>query len=82
METLIQILIEEDDNFLAKRVEQDLSNEGFLISQIVGNLTQAVASVKRRVPVLSLIDIKLNGPEDGIATAKEFQGSWISPLST
>lgn len=73
METPTQILIVEDDNLLAKRLEQDLNAEGFTVSQIVGDLTQAVASVKKRVPDLALIDIKLNGPEDGIATAKELQ---------
>jgi DNA-binding LytR/AlgR family response regulator len=71
MKTPVQILIVEDDNLLARRIERDLEKEGFGVTDIVGNMTHAVSSVKKRAPDLALIDIKLNGPEDGITTGKE-----------
>lgn len=73
MKSTSRILIVEDDNLLAKRIEKDLTNEGFEITQIVGSMSDAVASAKKTAPDLALIDIKLDGPEDGIETGKELQ---------
>lgn len=68
-----RILIVEDDNLLAKRMEKDLTNNGFEITQIAGNMSEAISGIKKATPDLALIDIKLNGPEDGIETGKELQ---------
>lgn len=72
------ILIIEDDPVFAEQIKQSLLREGYSVSGIAVNLPTALESMKKHSPDLALIDIKLDGPEDGITTAKELlKLKWI-----
>ena len=72
------ILIVENDNLLAETIRQSLLKDGFDVCGIAGSLKSAVDLMRKHPVDLALIDIKLDGPEDGIATAKELlKIKWI-----
>lgn len=78
MKILKHILIVEDDLLLATDLKRSLSSEGWIISGIARNLTAAVEIMTKEPVDLALIDMKLDGPEDGVATALELQKiKWI-----
>lgn len=71
MLTDASILIIEDDPLLAEQISQTLIRKGYKVAGRATNLEMALKVMKKEKPDLALIDIKLDGPEDGIATAKE-----------
>lgn len=72
------VLIVEDDPLLAEQIKQSLQKEGYTISGSASNLEDAVRIIKNNKTDLALVDIHLDGPEDGIATAKELlKIKWI-----
>ncbi|WP_439556676.1 LytR/AlgR family response regulator transcription factor [Dyadobacter sp.] len=78
MSVAAKILIVEDNPLLSKHLEVDLGGKGFSISGVARNLTEAVFIMKKQSADLALIDMKLDGPEDGIATAQELlRIKWI-----
>jgi DNA-binding LytR/AlgR family response regulator len=78
MSLAARILIVEDNPLVSKHLEADLSGKGFVISGVARNLTDAVSIMKKQGADLALIDMKLDGPEDGIATAQELlRIKWI-----
>ena len=73
-----KILIVEDNPLMARQLEAELNGKGFLVTGIARNLTDAVSAMKAQMCDLALIDMKLDGPEDGIATAQELlRIKWI-----
>lgn len=78
MKLLKHILIVEDDVLLATDMKRNLTSEGWIISGIARNLTAAVEIMTKENVDLALIDMTLDGPEDGVATALELQKiKWI-----
>lgn len=72
------ILIVEDDPLLAEQIAQSLEKEGYTITGCAWDMMEAIRLMKSRKTDLALIDIHLDGPEDGIATAKELlKIKWI-----
>lgn len=71
MEPIITILIIEDDPLLAEDIQQNLQKEGITIAGIAENMQEAVKLMKGHDIDIALIDMQLNGPEDGITTATE-----------
>lgn len=78
MESQNNILVIEDDALLAANIELSLTKQGLIVVGIATNLKEAVDIIKRNPVDLALIDIQLNGPEDGIVTAAELlRIKWI-----
>jgi DNA-binding LytR/AlgR family response regulator len=78
MESRITVLIVEDDPLLAEDIQQNLQKEGMAVAGIAENLAEAVEIMKRNTVELALIDMQLNGPEDGVTTASELlKIKWI-----
>lgn len=78
MSTAINVLIVENDILLATNIKLSLEKEGIGIAGIASNLENAVELMKRCDIDLALIDIELDGPEDGIITASELvRIKWI-----
>jgi len=78
MEPGKNVLVVEDDRLLAENIKQTLTKEGFSVSGVARNLKEAVDIMKRNVIDIALIDIQLDGPEDGVATATELlRIKWI-----
>lgn len=72
------ILIVEDDLLLATDIKKNLKIQGWKIAGIAKNYVSAMSIMKKGNVDLALIDIKLDGPEDGIMTATEIlKIKWI-----
>jgi DNA-binding response OmpR family regulator len=73
-----RILIVEDDTLLAENIARTLEAEGFGNCDAASDLKTAVSIMKKNPADLALIDIQLDGPEDGVATATELlKIKWI-----
>jgi len=71
MEKASNILIVEDDKLLAENIRLGLQKEGLHISGLASNLKTAIEIMKQNEIDLALIDMQLDGPEDGITVATE-----------
>jgi PAS domain S-box-containing protein len=63
------ILIVEDERIVAKDLQQTLLDMGYDAYAIASSAEEAVACANRRRPDVVLMDIRIKGQEDGIATA-------------
>ncbi|TDE08291.1 LytR/AlgR family response regulator transcription factor [Dyadobacter psychrotolerans] len=78
MSQLKHILIVEDDYLQGISMTQNLTSEGFSISGIARNIQEAVKIISSKPVDLALIDMVLDGPEDGVITAKELMKiKWV-----
>ncbi len=68
-----KILIVEDEHIVAKDIASILEGFGYTVTAMVGTGKLALASVKENPPDLVLMDIRLRGDMDGIATAHSIQ---------
>lgn len=66
-----KILIVEDEWLVALDIEATLSRADYEIVAIAGSAEEAIEMVARHNPDLILMDIRLNGPRDGIDAAIE-----------
>jgi len=64
------ILIVEDDSIVAFDIQQTLVALGYDAFAIASSAEEAVACVSNRCPDIVLMDIRINGPIDGISTAQ------------
>ena len=78
MEKENNILIVEDDKLLAENIKLGLKKEGLRIAGVARNLQSAIEIMKQNDIDLALIDMQLDGPEDGITVATELlKIKWI-----
>src|SRR5690349_2517424 len=75
----IRLLIVEDDVLLASSLHELLSDSGFEIVGIAGSAPTALSLAGERRPQLTLIDIGLVGPMDGIELACELRQEYQIP---
>jgi DNA-binding response OmpR family regulator len=72
------ILIVEDDILLATDLKKNLISQGWRVSGIAKNYDTAIDMMKKADIDLAIIDLKLDGPEDGIMTARQIvKMKWI-----
>lgn len=72
------IMIVEDDYLLATDIKNNLERSGWHIAGIAKDYVSAIQLMKKKDVNLAVIDIKLDGPEDGIVTAAELlKMKWI-----
>lgn len=67
----VRILIVEDEPFIAQDLALRLERAGFVITDIVDTGAKALAAVRTDVPDLVLLDIRIKGDMDGIATGAQ-----------
>ncbi len=67
--TIIKILIVEDDNNVAMMISMILKSLKYKVTGIVTSCKETIASVEKEKPDLILMDIMIEGNEDGIETA-------------
>ena len=73
-----RILIVKNEPLMAENLSIQLIKNGYDISGIATNLSHSVAILKAKDADLELIDIGLDGPEDGVRTAEELMKiKWI-----
>lgn len=73
METLIKILIVEDEMIIGANISLQLSELGYEVTGIVPRGEEALIHMKQNKPDIVLLDIQLKGELDGIETAKQMQ---------
>lgn len=67
MDKKSNLLIIDNDLVTAKCIESELRTAVYEVSGVAGNLTDAIALMsKKPTPDLALIDLKLDGAEEGI----------------
>jgi CheY-like chemotaxis protein len=65
----VTILIVEDEALVASYIEEVLGESGFRVAGIAASAPEALSLAAESRPSLALIDIRLNGPLDGIELA-------------
>jgi PAS domain S-box-containing protein len=75
-----QILVVEDDPVISLLVADRLMKFGYHVTATVSTGEEALAKVEEDVPDLVLMDIKLEGPMDGIETARSLRTLFDVPV--
>jgi signal transduction histidine kinase len=77
---LRRLVIVEDEAILALDIERTLTRAGFTVSGVAADGEAAVALVERERPDLVLMDIRLQGDQDGIETAATLKAKFDVPV--
>ncbi|MBI5725826.1 MAG: response regulator [Planctomycetes bacterium] len=75
-----KIFIVEDELITAENIRASLVKSGYTVTGIASSGEAALSAIKRDVPNLVLLDIKLKGSMDGIETAKHIAGRHDIPV--
>lgn len=73
-------MIVEDDLFVSQDIAFSLKQEGYLVTGTVTNAIDAMHSIRNQEPDIILMDIKLEGPIDGIELAAKVHKSFSIPM--
>ena len=71
MDSLIKILVVEDDMIIAAKISMQLTTLGYEVTGIVPRGEEAIIQAEENKPDIILLDINLKGVLDGIETAHE-----------
>lgn len=69
----LRLLIVENDRVTARDLEATLRRRGFVVAGIAYSAAQALDFLEGDKPDLVLLDIQLEGPEDGVELARRFR---------
>src|SRR6478735_1532119 len=69
MDTLIKILVVEDEMIIGAKISMQLTSLGYEVTGILPRGEDAILHVKENKPDIILLDINLKGELDGIETA-------------
>ena len=75
-----KILIVEDEPIIATDIELSLEKLGYEVTGIEDNINDALVSIKENKPDLILLDINLEGDEDGIMLAQDINKDFRIPF--
>ena len=73
MDSLIKILIVEDEMLIGAKISMQLTNLGYEVTGILPRGEEAIIHVEDNRPDIILLDINLKGKLDGIATALQIK---------
>jgi len=76
----VSVLIVEDEGIIARNLQETLSGLGYDPFGIASTSVQALALASERCPDVVLIDIRIKGEPDGIATAQLLKDRFDLPL--
>ncbi|HNR15157.1 MAG TPA: response regulator transcription factor [Chitinophagaceae bacterium] len=76
----VRVLIVEDEPLIAEDIATALINNDFTVSAIVYSKDDALAELKNNPPDLVVLDINLNGGEEGIEIAKVINEKYFLPF--
>jgi len=80
MDTLIKILVVEDEMIIAAKISMQLTNLGYEVTGILPRGEEALLHIEENHPDIVLLDIHLKGKIDGIETARQMQLSRDIPI--
>lgn len=75
-----RILVAEDEQVVALDVQAGLNRLGYDVVGVASSAPQAVYLAEQTCPDLVLMDIRLDGPTDGIDAADEIRRRWQIPV--
>lgn len=75
-----RILLVEDESLVALDISKQLEDLGYRDIRTARSAEGALASAFRSPPDLALLDIKIDGPRDGIDLAIELREKWGTPV--
>jgi len=70
MTNAYRVLIVEDEVMLALELEAELQSMGIMVCGIAPNIGDAVALTMKEKPNLVMMDVHLEGPQDGVEIAR------------
>lgn len=76
----VRVLIVEDEPLIAEDIATALKNNDFSVSAIVYSKEDALYELKNNPPDLVLLDINLNGAEEGIEIANVINDKYFLPF--
>jgi CheY-like chemotaxis protein len=74
------ILIVEDESIIALDIEQSLISYGYYITAIATSADTALKAIQQLQPDLVLMDIQIQGSQDGIQTAALIKAQFNLPI--
>ena len=80
VESPTKILVVEDEAIVARDIERQLRKAGYEVPAVVASAEAAIEQVGRTSPDLVLMDIRLQGPVDGIEAAREIRERFSLPV--
>lgn len=75
-----KILVVEDEPAIGEYLQYMLTNMGYEVSAVVNNYREALEKTRKTNPDLLLVDITLEGEQDGIDLGTEIRASLDRPL--
>ncbi len=75
-----QIMVVEDEGLVAIEIKETLEKMGYYVPHVVSNGKDAVSLASTEKPDLVLMDIRLNGPMDGIEAARQIRENLFIPV--
>ena len=76
-----RILIVEDERIVAEDLKRLLQKMGYAVTGVVSSGEAAIKSVRASKPDLVLMDIRIQGPQDGIEVAEHLYAEFNLPVS-
>lgn len=73
MDTLIKILVVEDEMIIGAKISMQLTSLGYEVTGVLPRGEEAIIHVEKNKPDIVLLDINLKGKLDGIETALQMQ---------
>lgn len=80
IEQLDEILIVEDEPLIAEDISETLQEAGYGVSGIAHNANDAIKILKSSTPSLVMLDIKIDGPIDGLMLARIIKDDFNLPF--
>jgi two-component system cell cycle sensor histidine kinase/response regulator CckA len=74
------VLIVEDEALVAQDLRQTLAEQGFDAFAVASSAEEAIATAADKRPDVVLMDIRINGPTDGIAAARALRERFGMPV--
>jgi len=75
-----RILVVEDDRVVGRDIQQQLTRMGHTVVAVTASGKDAVALASETLPHLVLMDVRLDGPSDGIETAQRIRACHQVPV--
>jgi PAS domain S-box-containing protein len=76
-----KILIVEDERIVAEDLKRLLVKMGYAVTGVAASGEDAVKSVRTTLPDLVLMDIRIQGPQDGIEVAEHLYAEYNLPVT-
>jgi len=77
---MARLLIVEDDRITAWALQRAVTRMGHVVVARVASAAEAIAMVQAERPEAVLLDISLEGPQDGLRVGLDIQTFWSTPV--